>query len=575
MLLLLFFFTLSFAGFRANALTYDYTASIECLANPHKPQYGGGIIINPELNHGLRGWSTFGNAKIEQRVLEDNKYIVAHSRNQPEDSISQKHYLQKDKLYTFSAWIQVSDGDFPVRAVLKTTTGFKHIGAVFAKSKCWSMLKGGLTVNASGPAELYFKSKNATVEIWVDSISLQPFTQEQWKSHQDQSIEKARKRKVRIHAVDEQGNPLPNASISIIQKKVSFPFGTAINKNILTNTAYQNWFSSRFTVTVFEDEMKWYTTEPSPGQEDYTAADALLQFAKKNSIPVRGHNVLWDDPSKVQGWVSSLSPTDLAVAVKKRINSVMSRYKGQVIAWDVVNENLHFSFFEDKLGSTASATFYNGAQGIDGTTTLFMNDYNTIEDSRDRLSTPDKYIQKLKQIQSFAGNNNLKQGIGLESHFSIAPDLAYVRSSIDTLASTGLPIWITELDIASALGQQAQAQYLEQVLRELHAHPKINGIIMWSAWKPGGCYQMCLTDNSFNNLPTGNVVDKLLREWGSSLKGTADGDGFFEASLSHGDYELKISHPNVTSFSLAQSQRFEVSSADTLEQTTLHLQVSA
>ena len=264
----------------------------------------------------------------------------------------------------------------------------------------------------------------------------------------------ARKRKVRIHVVDEQGNPLPNASISIIQKKVSFPFGTAINKNILTNKAYQNWFSSRFTVTVFEDEMKWYTTEPSPGQEDYTAADALFQFAKKHSIPVRGHNVLWDDPSKVQGWVSSLSRNDLAVAVKKRINSVMSRYKGQVIAWDVVNENLHFSFFEDKLGSTASATFYNGAQGIDGTTTLFMNDYNTIEDSRDGLSTPDKYIQKLKQIQSFHGNNNLKQGIGLESHFSIAPDLAYVRSSIDTLASMGLPIWITELDIASALGQQ-------------------------------------------------------------------------------------------------------------------------
>ena len=83
-----------------------------------------------------------------------------------------------------------------------------------------------------------------------------------------------------------------------------------------------------------------------------------------------------------------------------------------------------------------------------------MNEYNTIEDSRDRSSTPDKYIQKLKQIQRFPRNNYLKQGIGLESHFSIAPDLAYMRSSIDTLASTGLPVWITELDIASALGQQ-------------------------------------------------------------------------------------------------------------------------
>ena len=37
---------------------------------------------------------------------------------------------------------------------------------------------------------------------------------------------------------------------------------------------------------------------------------------------------------------------------------------------------------------------------------------------------------------------------------SVALDLAYVRSSIDTLASTGLPIWITELDIANAVGIQ-------------------------------------------------------------------------------------------------------------------------
>uniref|UniRef100_A0A2N9EXT9 GH10 domain-containing protein n=1 Tax=Fagus sylvatica TaxID=28930 RepID=A0A2N9EXT9_FAGSY len=544
----------------------------QCLANPHKPQYGGGIIKNPELNHSLRGWSTFGNAKIEQRESGGNKFIVAHSRNQPHDSISQKLYLQKDKLYTFSAWIQVSDGDLPVAAVFKTTSGFKHAGTVFAKSKCWSMLKGGLTVNASGPAELYFEANNTSVEIWVDSISLQPFTQEQWKSHQDQSIEKTRKRNVRIHVVDEQGNPLPNASISIVQKKVGFPFGSAINKNLLNNPAYQNWFKSRFTVTVFENEMKWYANEASQGQENYQDADALLQFAQQNSIAVRGHTVLWEDPTVIQGWVNSLSPTDLAKAAAKRINSVMSRYKGQLIAWDVVNENLHHSFFEDKLGQTASGSFYNQAKTIDGTTTLFMNEFNTVEDSRDGKSAPDKYLQKLKEIQSFPGNNDLKLGIGLQAHFNNnPPNLAYARATIDTLASTGFPVWITELDVAKSLGDPTQAQYLEQILREFHAHPKVNGIIIWSAWSPGGCYQMCLTDNNFNNLQTGNVVDKLIKEWGgSTLAGTADTQGFFEASLSHGDYEVKITHPTVKISSLAQ--RLEVSS---LEQTTLHLQVSA
>ncbi|KAJ7959702.1 endo-1,4-beta-xylanase-like [Quillaja saponaria] len=184
------------ADYEVNALSYDYTASIQCLAKPKKPQYGGGIIVNPQFNHGLKGWSVFGEAKIKHRELGGNKFIVAHSRNQPRDSVSQKIYLQKDKLYTFSAWIQVNKGKFPVAAVFKTATGFKYAAAIVAESNCWSMLKGGLTVDASGPSELYFESKNTFVEIWVDSISLLPFTQEEWRSHQDESIDKARKRKV-------------------------------------------------------------------------------------------------------------------------------------------------------------------------------------------------------------------------------------------------------------------------------------------------------------------------------------------------------------------------------------------
>jgi len=77
-------------------------SQLQCLSNPHKAQYGGGIIINPELNEGLKGWSTFGNAKIKERVSGGNKFIVAHTRNHPHDSISQKLFLEKDKLYTFS-----------------------------------------------------------------------------------------------------------------------------------------------------------------------------------------------------------------------------------------------------------------------------------------------------------------------------------------------------------------------------------------------------------------------------------------------------------------------------------------
>lgn len=74
----------------------------QCLQNPKKPQYGGGIIRNPELDNGLKGWSTFGDAKIQNRESHGNHFIVAHGRNQSHDSISQKLFLQKDNLYTFS-----------------------------------------------------------------------------------------------------------------------------------------------------------------------------------------------------------------------------------------------------------------------------------------------------------------------------------------------------------------------------------------------------------------------------------------------------------------------------------------
>ena len=53
---------------------------------------------------------------------------------------------------------------------------------------------------------------------------------------------------------------------------------------------------------------------------------------------------------------------------------------------------------------------------------------------------------------------------------------------------------------------------------------------------------MCLTDNNFKNLPTGDVVDKLLSEGGvgQAFVAMTDNDGFFNASLFHGDYQIKF-----------------------------------
>ena len=50
---------------------------------------------------------------------------------------------------------------------------------------------------------------------------------------------------------------------------------------------------------------------------------------------------------------------------------------------------------------------------------------------------------------------------------------------------------------------------------------------------------MCLTDNSFRNLPTGDVVDQFIGEFSRAVvTATTDVNGVYETKLIHGDYEV-------------------------------------
>ena len=68
--------------------------------------------------------------------------------------------------------------------------------------------------------------------------------------------------------------------------------------------------------------------------------------------------------------------------------------------------------------------------------------------SGDEASCPAKYIKKLQEILSFPGVSEMSAAIGLQGHFASGqPNLAYMRSGLDLLATTGLPIWLTEASV--------------------------------------------------------------------------------------------------------------------------------
>ncbi|KAK7852921.1 hypothetical protein CFP56_037427 [Quercus suber] len=133
----------------------------------------------------------------------------------------------------------------------------------------------------------------------------------------------------------------------------------------------------------------------------------------------------------------------------------MNKYKEEFIPWDVSNEMLHFDFYEQRLDPNATLHFYEIAHMSDPLATLFMNEFNVVETCSDVNSTIDTYISRMREVER--GGVSM-DWIGLEGYL--------LRRSIERRLS-----------------------------------------------HPNGCYQMCLTDNNFQNLAAGDVVDKLLKEW--------------------------------------------------------------
>ncbi|XP_047971979.1 endo-1,4-beta-xylanase 5-like [Salvia hispanica] len=357
-------------GFQVYALPYDYSYILECVAKPGAPLYKGGIVKNPKFNEELNGWIAGGEAKIESaKSVDGNRYAVVSN------GVYQSFNVEKGKLYSVSAWFQLRKGKGgAVQIKLVTSNGEQTANFIFPKAGCWSMLKGGFESTVTESAKLQIEANVTGAVMWVDSVSVQPFTQEEWNSHRVESVEKG---KVKFEVTNELGMAVADADVSIKLKEPRFPFGNAMSNSILENQVYQKWFlEKRFKYTTFGNELKWEYTELEQGKVNYTKSDAMMAFAKNNGIKVRGHNILWDDP-KYATWKANLTGDARRGAAMKRVESVVSKYKGQVIHWDVINENMHHQLYSNVTHNGADV--YRLAHQLDPLPVPFLNEFNVIE----------------------------------------------------------------------------------------------------------------------------------------------------------------------------------------------------
>ena len=231
-----------------------------------------------------------------------------------------------------------------------------------------------------------------------------------------------------------------------------FPVGVAVAPRNLSGPEAE-LIKQQFNSITPENAMKMGPIHPEKDRYNWKDADAILAFGENNGIKVRGHTLCWHSQTPRWFFTDSLggqvTREELLARLKQHITDVMTRYKGKIYAWDVVNEAVpdtgkgiyRESKFYQIIGEDYIQKAFEYAHAVDPDAKLFYNDYNT-----ESASKREKIYQLVKKLKE---KNVPIHGVGLQAHWSIyEPTQAELEKSITQFASLGLSVQITELDVS-------------------------------------------------------------------------------------------------------------------------------
>jgi endo-1,4-beta-xylanase len=269
-------------------------------------------------------------------------------------------------------------------------------------------------------------------------------------------------------------------------------FGTEVTGNMINNSTITNLAGQQFDMVTPGNEMKWDTTEPSNGSYNFGPGDGIVSFAKAHGMRVRGHNLVWQN--QLPSWVSSLPLNQVQQAMESHITTEVSHYKGQIYAWDVVNEpfNGDGSFVNDvfyqAMGSGYIADALRTAHAADPGAQLYLNDYN-IEGENAKSNA------MYSLVQSLLAQGVPINGVGLESHFILGQVPSSMLANMQRFAALGVNVAVTELDDriqlpASTANLNQQATDYATVVSDCLQVSRCVGVSQWGvgdadSWIPG------------------------------------------------------------------------------------------
>ena len=299
--------------------------------------------------------------------------------------------------------------------------------------------------------------------------------------------------------------------------------GFAIAPERLAEPEYREIVDTHASLVVAENVMKWETTEAAPGEWDFAAADELAEYARTTGKKLYGHTLVWH--SQLPAWVKTLDKAAMQKAMEDHVRTQAEHFRGQVFAWDVVNEAVDEdgtrrddSPFQATLGDDYIATAFRVAHEADPDAQLCYNDYDL-----EAIGPKSDGVYAL--VKDLLAQDVPIDCVGFQGHLiggKVPDDL---QENLKRFVDLGVSVRFTELDVriptpASEADLAQQAKDYASVVTACLAVEGCLGITAWGvtdrySWVPQwfeGYGAALLWDEDYATKPAFDAVVAALGE---------------------------------------------------------------